>query len=344
MEPEPITTADAARVLGIARRQVVDLVSMAPDFPAPAEAAGPGGGRLWRRTQLEAWAAAHPDRGPAEAEPPLPEVGGRSPQVRKVLDLAVAVVRARHHPVVSPNDLLDGLVHADCPGAARQVLASFGITAEQRRRDRERDRERGGADVDAHEPGPGRVSLPPATQLVLERAHLEAVRLADTEVTSEHVLLALASRWAHDPVAVAAFRRRGMDPSEVRKRVLDLTEGIALPPPPDARPGRPRRRVASGLDLAPTPDGKDPRRRMPWGSKVFTDADGSWIKRPEGQALRQYFVDRDGNPVLTADGRPVHFVLDEAGQLVLDADGRPLMEPVDVPEGSALRRASDASS
>jgi hypothetical protein len=135
-----------------------------------------------------------------------------------------------------------------------------------------------------------------------------------------------------------------MDPSEVRKRVLDLTEGIALPPPPDARPGRPRRRVASGLDLAPTPDGKDPRRRMPWGSKVFTDADGSWIKRPEGQALRQYFVDRDGNPGLTADGRPVHFVLDEAGQLVLDADGRPLMEPVDVPEGSALRRASDASS
>jgi hypothetical protein len=82
---------------------------------------------------------------------------------------------------------------------------------------------------------------------------------------------------------------------------------------------------------------------MPWGSMVFTDADGNWIKRPDGRALRQYFVDRDGNPVLTTDGRPVHLVHDEAGQWVLDADGRPTMAPVEVPEGSAVRPAPERS-
>jgi hypothetical protein len=333
MEPEPLSTADAARVLGLSRRQVVELTTAVPDFPAAAPA--PGGGHLWPLTRVEAWATAHPDRGPRHPGPPLFEVGGRSPQVRKVLDLATAHARAHHHPVVGPDDLLDGLVHPDCPGAARAVLASFGITAEQRRRARERSM------VDPYEPGTGHVTLPPATQLVLERAHLEAVLLADTEATSEHVLLALASHWARSPVTVASFRRRGMDLTEVRKRVLDLTEGIALPPPPPEQPGpKPDpevRDVAPGLDLAPTPDGKDPRRRMPWGSMVFTDADGNWIKRPDGQALRQYFVDRDGSPVLTTDGRPVHLVHDEAGQWVLDAAGHPTMAPVEVPKGSAVR-------
>ena len=341
MEPEPLTTADAARILGLTRRQVVELTSSVPDFPTPASA--PRGGHLWPRARVEAWVAAHPDRGPRHPGPQLFEVGGRSPQVRTVLDLATAHAQAHHCPAVGPDDLLDGLVHPDCPGAARAVLASFGITAEQRRHARER------SVADPYEPGTGRVTLPPATQLVLERAHLEAVLLADTEVTSEHVLLALASHWARSPVAVASFRRRGMDLSEVRKRVLDLTEGVALPPPPNQPPGpKPDpqaavREVAPGLDLAPTPDGKDPRRRMPWGSMVFTDADGNWIKRPDGQALRQYFVDRDGNPVLTTDGRPVHLVHDEAGQWVLDAEGRPTMAPVEIPEGSAVRPSTERS-
>ena len=36
------------------------------------------------------------------------------------------------------------------------------------------------------------------------------------------------------------------------------------------------------------PAGKDPRRRMPWGSQIFVDPDGKPIKRADGQALRQY--------------------------------------------------------
>lgn len=57
---------------------------------------------------------------------------------------------------------------------------------------------------------------------------------------------------------------------------------------------------------------------------------------PPPCASEQYFVDRDGHPVLTRDGRPVHDVDDEQGQPVLDADGRPLIVPVEVPEGSSV--------
>jgi len=92
---------------------------------------------------------------------------------------------------------------------------------------------------------------------------------------------------------------------------------------------------ASGLELAPTPDGKDPRRRRPWGSAVFADAEGRTFRR--GLALRQYFIDRDGNPVLTADGRPVHRLVDEQGQQVLDGEGRPLIGAVEIPPGCRVR-------
>jgi hypothetical protein len=176
----------------------------------------------------------------------------------------------------------------------------------------------------------------PQDHLVLERANLEAVLLADAEITSEHVLLALASQWAADARAMALPPRGDLDPAVVRRRVLDVTEGVAVPPPPAPEPPldpeEAMRRVAPGLALAPTPDGKDPRRRMPWGSRVFLDADGTPIKRTDGLALRQYFIDRDGNPVLTRDGQPVHTGFDEHGREVLAEDGRPLVVPVEIPE------------
>jgi hypothetical protein len=45
------------------------------------------------------------------------------------------------------------------------------------------------------------------------------------------------------------------------------------------------------------------------GSAVFADAEGQTFRW--GLALRQYFIDRDGNPVLTADGQPVHRLVDQ---------------------------------
>jgi hypothetical protein len=59
------------------------------------------------------------------------------------------------------------------------------------------------------------------------------------------------------------------------------------------------------------------------GSAVFADAEGQTFRW--GLALRQYFIDRDGNPVLTADGQPVHRLVDQQRQQVLDGEGRPLI-------------------
>jgi hypothetical protein len=334
MEPmtELLSAAEAARILGVTRQRVVELADADPAFP-PSQPS-PTGGRAWPRAAVEAWAAAHPDRGPLHRGPSVPEVGGRSPQVWKVANLAGEEAQARNHTWIGPDHLLAALVHRDCPGAARAALASLGVTAERLRHARER------SFIDPFEPSTGWKQVSPAFQLVLERANLEAVLLADAEVTSEHVLLALASHWAADARAMPLPPSGDLDPAAVRRRVLDVTEGMAVPPPPAPEPPldpeEAMRAVAPGLELAPTPDGKDPRRRMPWGSRIFVDADGTPIKRTDGLELRQYFVDRDGNPVLTRDGQPVHTGFDEHGQDVLAEDGWPLVVPVEIPEGSRL--------
>jgi hypothetical protein len=139
-------------------------------------------------------------------------------------------------------------------------------------------------------------------------------------------------------LAAGWLQRRGIDPAALRQRVVDFTEGGELPEPapPADEPGWPAELdLAPGLELAPTPNGKDSRRRRPWGSAVFADAEGRTFR--QGLALRQYFIDRDGNPVLTADGRPVHLLVDESGQEVLDAEGRPIIGVVGIPPGCRVR-------
>jgi hypothetical protein len=170
--------------------------------------------------------------------------------------------------------------------------------------------------------------------LVLERANLEAARLADAKVTSEHVLLALTSQWDRG-IVTGWLARCGITAEAVRRRVADVTEGVALPEPAPLGEPSPREPVATGgLALAPNPLGKDPLRRKPWGSVAF--------QVPQDRPLRadmiprQYFLDRDGYPVLTTDGRPVHFVVDEQGVPVLDPQGRYMLGPVEIPPGGTV--------
>jgi Clp amino terminal domain, pathogenicity island component len=218
------------------------------------------------------------------------------------------------------------MLHPDCPGAARAVLESFGIRAEPFRQ----------ALIasmgDPWETTPTHRTLSPATQLVLERANLEAARLADAEVASEHVLLALISR---DRFPTRWVARSGITADAVRQRVLDATEGVGLPEAPPLEPPPPADAdLAYTLDLAPNPLGHDPRRRRPWGSRGF----GVPLPRPpkKGMLGRQYFIDRDGYPVLTTDGHPVHIVVDEDTVPVLDTHGQEMLGPVEVPEGAEL--------
>jgi hypothetical protein len=53
---ELLTTTDVALVLGVSRRRAAWLADNRPGFPEPY-AATPAGVRLWRRADVERWAA-----------------------------------------------------------------------------------------------------------------------------------------------------------------------------------------------------------------------------------------------------------------------------------------------
>ena len=322
---ELLTTAEAARLLGITRRQVLDLAAAHPQFP-PSQAAVTGG-RAWPRAGIQAWAAIHPSTDPVFTGPKVPPVPDWPPQVRQVMSFAAKESFALNHHWDDLDHLVLGMLHPDCPGAARAVLESFGARVEPLRQ----------ALVDSlgdpFDKATG-AEVPPATQIVLERANLEAARLADAEVSSEHVLLALTGRW--DGGIVSGWLARcGITAEAVRRRVVDVTEGVTLPDPVPLGAPSPTEPVAmGGLALAPNPLGKDPLQRKPWGSVAFQVPQGRPI-RPD-MIPRQYFLDRDGYPVFTTDGRPVHFVVDEQGVPVLDPQGRYMLGPVEVPPGATV--------
>ena len=322
-DPRPVTAAEAARLLGVTRRRVLELAAAA-DFP-PAEPTATGG-RVWSRVAVQAWAASHPDPGPVFTGPDLPPDGGHPPQIWAILNRAVSEAHEFNHPWIVDDHLVLGMLHPDCPGAAGRVLASFGVLVEPMRQ----------AVVasmgDPWEIKPTHTVLPQATHLVLERANLEAARLADAEVTSEHVLLALTS---HGQFPTGWLARAAVTPDAVRQRVMDVTEGVALPEPPRLEPpSLSEHDLAEGLDLAPNPLGHEPRRRRPWGSRGFEVP----LDRPpkRGMVGRQYFIDRDGYPVLTSDGHPVHLVVDEDTVPILDEHGQVMLGPVEVPEGAEM--------
>jgi predicted DNA-binding transcriptional regulator AlpA len=324
-DPQLVTAAEAARLLGVPRQRVLQLAGSTADFPR-AEYTSTGS-QLWPRADVQAWAATNPDPGPVFTGPDVPPDGGHPPQVWEVMNRAASEAHELNHPWIGDDHLLLGMLHPDCPGASRTVLESFGIRPGPFRQ------EFIAGMGDPWETKPTHTTLSPATQLVLERANLEAARLADAEVASEHVLLALIGR-GHFPTGWVA--RSGITAEAVRQRVVDATEGVALPEPPEQLepppPSEPNPEDA--LDLAPNPLGHDPRRRHPWGSRGF----GVPLDRPpkEGMLGRQYFVDRDGYPVLTTDGRPVHIVVDEDTVPVLDEHGHEMLGPVEIPEGARL--------
>ena len=129
MQPsELLTTAEAARLLGITRRQVLDLAAANPQFPTSQAAVT--GGRAWPRAGIQAWAAAHPSTDPVFTGPKVPPVPHWPPQVRQVMTFAAKEASALNHPWDDLDHLVLGMLHADCPGAARAVLESFGARAE----------------------------------------------------------------------------------------------------------------------------------------------------------------------------------------------------------------------
>src|SRR6266545_2066294 len=239
-DPQLVTAAQAARLLGITRQRVLELAASGPDVPADH---------------------------------------GHPPQVWDVLNLASSEAQALNHPWIGPDHLGLAMLHPDCPGAARAVLESFGARLERLRQ----------AFVDSmgdpYDTPVTHRKVPPATQLALERANLEAAWLADAEVTSEHVLLALTGRWHDSCFVLGWLARSGIPADAVRQRLVDATEGVVLPEPlaqlgpPPAPPLPPS--SWDTLQLAPNPLGHDPRRRGPWGSR---GSKSRWTRRPSREA------------------------------------------------------------
>jgi predicted DNA-binding transcriptional regulator AlpA len=313
-----VGSAEAAAILGISRQRLAQLVTEAVDFPAPEAVLKAG--RIWSRAAIEAWAASHPER---QLEGRREVVSGSldddPPQVRAILRLAGREAAARNHHWIGVEHLELALVHPDCLGAAPRLLAFYNVPVAEAQ-----DRY-WAAWGDPFEPSGRPQTITPRVHRVLERARLEALQLQDEDVGSEHVLLAILSsgRWGSGPIS-SYLVARGIDTEVLRARILAVTEsdGEERPDPLDR------------FQLALSPAGHDPRRRGPWGSRMFVDAQGRTITR--GHWVLQYFVDRDGHPVRTADGQFVQVPVDEGGNPLPDAHGGPVLGPIDVPAGAVV--------
>src|SRR5512132_3694771 len=122
-DPQVVTAAEAARLLGLTRQQVLELAAAGGDFP-PAQLTATGG-PVWPRVAIQKWAVAHPTPNPVFSVPEVPALPQRPPRVQQVLDLASRQGSILNHDWIGPDHLILGLLHPDCPGAARAVLESF---------------------------------------------------------------------------------------------------------------------------------------------------------------------------------------------------------------------------
>jgi len=81
-DPQLVTAAETARLLGVTRHRILELAAAAADFPAAEPTAT--GGRMWPRGAVQAWAATHPTRARSSPAPTshrttaIPRRSGRS--------------------------------------------------------------------------------------------------------------------------------------------------------------------------------------------------------------------------------------------------------------------------
>jgi len=324
-----VHAADVARVLGVARGRVVELTATVPDFPPSQMTLA--GHRVWSRAEIEGWAAAHPNcgRDSRRFDPPPP--GSPGPALDGILTLAKAQATALNHTAVLQEHLLLALLHPDCTGDACAVLKSFGVTFSQARG---RYADSMGDPFDAHDRD---LVTPPATHLTLEHATCTAIEVEDDYVGAEHLLLALMQGW----VRFAGWLEE-ITVETLHERLMAKTDGMLPTHRPTpwrvlldfASPVRvPRREL---LELAASPAGHDPRRRRPWGSRVF-EIPG----RPSSPANGQYPVDRDGYAILTPDGQPIHTLKDKHDRPILDEDDQLIFTTMPIPAGSRVCRHPD---
>jgi ATP-dependent Clp protease ATP-binding subunit ClpC len=137
-------------------------------------------------------------------------------RARQVVVLAQDEARALRHNYVGTEHLLLALLREDTSRAA-QVLDSFDVTHEEVVAQVARIVGRG------DEPVGGEIPFTPRATRVLERALGEADALGRKEVSTEHVLLALAREG--DAVAARILLDFDVDDADIRQAVLAAVSG-----------------------------------------------------------------------------------------------------------------------
>jgi hypothetical protein len=311
-----VGSSEAAAILGVSRQRLNQIVAQAPDFPRPDAVLTCG--RIWTRDAVETWATGHQTGHRRQAISQPGPLGDRPAEIDEIVKLAISEARALNHTWLGIDHLVLALLRPECPGRARLVLESLGIKYQELRQAWTDDQ------GDPFEPsGGGTIAVSTHTQLVLERANSKAAHLQDDNVTSEHLLLAIADSWDAS-WTTQHIRKRGVDADAVRECILaqDSTTDSG---------GNAER---SELNLALSPAGFDPMRRRPWGSAVF-QVHGRPVR--DGRILLQYFIDRDGYPVLTVHGEPIHVQFDSKGTIARDSLGNAILTVVTIPPGAELK-------
>jgi hypothetical protein len=139
-------------------------------------------------------------------------------QARRVIIVASQEARDLGHDSIGTEHILIGLARAE-DSVAREVLASFGITAERAVEEVEREVGRGTAEETGHIP------FTREAKNALELSLREALQLGHSDIGTEHLLLGLA-REGESPGA-RVLRRLGADLETVRARVIALVTARA---------------------------------------------------------------------------------------------------------------------
>ena len=155
-------------------------------------------------------------------------------EARACVEAAVEEARALGHDSLGDEDLLLGILRAD-EDLATEALSSLGVKLEGAREESERVasdalssvgislediRAQAGDAFDWRIPEGRRIPFSPRAKKVLERALREAVRMRDSRIGAEHVLLGILGN--EDGTAVRMLGRMGVPAEALEERLFEL--------------------------------------------------------------------------------------------------------------------------
>ena len=155
-------------------------------------------------------------------------------ETRACVEAAVEEARVLGHDTVGDEDLLMGILRND-EGIGAAALSSLGVTLEGVQEESEQMfsaaltsigismeqvRREGGETFEMRVPENRRIPFSPRAKKALEQALREAVRLRDSRIGTEHVLLGILRN--RDGMAVRIMAGMGLSPEALEDRLCEL--------------------------------------------------------------------------------------------------------------------------